>query len=196
MRGSTSSSYRTPSIVMLTLVIRPPRRPTWADALSFPQAHLRAKPRTTRWSAPVPARPARRGTPLAVALIRMHAGPVGSAAISVGTLRLPGYGPIHAPPPDGEISKKIIGHYCPAGAGRLGAGGRPLLGGPRRAIASNEVKERTGRHCLGTEDTSARPGARVDQLQRDHRVDRGLPDHGLGAVLGHRPRVVDHVVQV
>src|SRR5580692_4653976 len=88
IRGSTSSSYRTPSIVMLTLVIRPPRRPTWADVLSFPQAHLRAKPRTPLEPAPVPGSPARRGLFLVHVTIRTHAGATAPTAISVGTLRL------------------------------------------------------------------------------------------------------------
>src|SRR5580693_768035 len=88
MRGSTSSSYRAPSIVILTLVIRPPRRPTWADALFVPQAHLRAKPRTPPERAPVPTAPAWNAALLVIPVFRTHAGAVRPLAISVGTLRL------------------------------------------------------------------------------------------------------------
>ena len=44
----------------------------------------------------------------------------------------------------------------------------------------------SGVERLGTEHAGARPDPGGQQLQRDHRVDRGLPDHALGAVLAHR----------
>src|ERR1035437_2491004 len=78
----------------------------------------------------------------------------------------------------------------------LAGRGRALLARPRRTIVGEQVEEGLRGQRLGTQPPGAGPGARVDQLQRHDRVDRGLPDHCLGAVLGHRPGVVHHVVQV
>src|SRR5215470_2506437 len=74
--------------------------------------------------------------------------------------------------------------------------GHPFLASPRRAVVGEQVQERLRGQGLRAQHARARPRAGVDQLQRDHRVDRGLPDHGLGSVLGHGPCVVDHVIEV
>src|SRR3712207_7119689 len=47
-----------------------------------------------------------------------------------------------------------------------------------------------------SQDAGAPPASSRQQLQGHDRVDGRLPDHRLGAVLGHGPGVVDDVVQV
>src|SRR5215468_12329434 len=74
--------------------------------------------------------------------------------------------------------------------------GHAFFASPRRAVVGEQVEERLRGQGLGPEHAGSRPRAGVDQLQRDHGVDRGLPEHGLGAVLGHGPGVVHHVVEV
>ena len=61
--------------------------------------------------------------------------------------------------------------------------GRVLPLAPRTAVRGQQVEERHGVEGLGAEHAGARPGAGGEQLEGDDRVDRGLPDHALGAVL-------------
>src|SRR5204863_336862 len=67
---------------------------------------------------------------------------------------------------------------------------------PWRAIGRQEVEERHGVECLRPEYAGARPDAVRQELERNDRVDRRLPDDRLRAVLRHGGLVVDHVVEV
>src|SRR6476646_3051694 len=78
----------------------------------------------------------------------------------------------------------------------LGPAGIALHDAVRLAVAGEELEERVRRERLRAEDARPLPGACGEQLERDHRVDRGLQDDGLMAVLAHRPLVVGDVVQV
>src|SRR4051794_4232298 len=71
-----------------------------------------------------------------------------------------------------------------------------LFDAPRRAVVVQQVEEGLRGKRFGTEHTSTGPDARGHQLQGNARVDRGLPDDRLCAVLLHRPFVVDDVVEV
>ena len=81
--------------------------------------------------------------------------------------------------------------------GRLGAAGvgRSELRPQGAPYSVSRSRNGTASNAW-TEHAGAGPGAARDQLERDDRVDRGLPDHALVAVLLHRPLVVDHVVEV
>ena len=74
--------------------------------------------------------------------------------------------------------------------------GRAFVDVPLLAAVAQAVEERHGVERLRAEHAGALPHARRQQLQRDDRVDRGLPHDGLRAVARHRLRVVGHVVQV
>src|SRR5215813_4866782 len=71
-----------------------------------------------------------------------------------------------------------------------------FLASPWRAVLGQQVEERLGRQCLGPEHAATCPDAGIDQLKGDDRVDRRLPYDRLRSILGHRPCVVDDVVQV
>src|SRR4051812_37386212 len=60
---------------------------------------------------------------------------------------------------------------------------RPLVDAPRRAVVAQHVEERHRVERLRAENSGAAPDAGLDQLQCDHRVDSGLPDDRLRAVL-------------
>ncbi len=76
------------------------------------------------------------------------------------------------------------------------APGLPLHGRAASPARLQAREERPRRECLGTKHPSALPGALIEQLERDHGVDRGLPHDGLASVLAHRLLVVHHVVEV
>src|SRR5262245_14723820 len=78
----------------------------------------------------------------------------------------------------------------------LARGGLLLAHAPRRAVRGEQVEEGYGVERFRTEHAGTLPRSVGEQFQGDDRVDRGLPDHGLVAVLAHGPLVVDHVVQV
>ena len=73
---------------------------------------------------------------------------------------------------------------------------RAAPSGRGRALLAEQLEERLGRERLGAEHAGALPDARVEQLERDDRVDRRLPDDRLASVLAHRRLVVDDVVEV
>src|SRR4051812_39353431 len=62
-----------------------------------------------------------------------------------------------------------------------------LLDAVGLAVVCEQVEERPRGERLRAEDARALPLAAGQELQRDHRVERGLRDDGLGAVLAHRP---------
>src|SRR5204863_281997 len=61
------------------------------------------------------------------------------------------------------------------------------------ACGAHPVEERRRVERLGAADARAFPGAVSEQLERQHRIDRRLPDDGLCSVLAHRLLVVGHV---
>src|SRR6185436_4938411 len=78
----------------------------------------------------------------------------------------------------------------------LGPAGIALDDAVRLAVVGEELEERVRRERLRAEHARSLPGACGEQLERDHRVDRGLEDDGLVPVLAHRPLVVGDVVEV
>ena len=93
----------------------------------------------------------------------------------------------------------------PVGAAGVTARGRgdpqPAGAGSSRIPQGEPYSTSRSRNGFGANASGPRTPApdhvpRGQQLQRHDRVDRRLPDHRLRAVLGHRPVVVDHVVQV
>src|SRR5947208_11456732 len=66
----------------------------------------------------------------------------------------------------------------------------------RLAVIGEKLEERIRREGLRAEDARPLPRAGREQLERDNRVERGLEDDRLMAVLAHRPLVVRDVVQV
>src|SRR4051794_12409024 len=71
-----------------------------------------------------------------------------------------------------------------------------LLDPPGAAVLRQPLEGRHRVQRLRSEHARAAPRPAGQQLERDDRVDRGLPDHALVAVLAHRPLVVDDVVEV
>src|SRR5665647_2648973 len=79
--------------------------------------------------------------------------------------------------------------------------GSTVLHPPCRAVAaglgrSEQVEERHGVEGLRATHPRPLPYPGGEKLKCHGRIDRGLPHHTLGAVLTHRPLVVDHVVEV
>ena len=113
------------------------------------------------------------------------------------------------PPPRERAQSRPATRTAKRGAARPGmsppatrAGGPEVNSGPAppspRARRSSATRSRNGSAGSASGPSTPAPDhAPVGhELQRQHRVDRRLPDHRLGSVLGHRPVVVDHVVQV
>src|SRR5665647_1771801 len=76
-----------------------------------------------------------------------------------------------------------------------------VLHPPRGAVATGlgraeQVEEGHRVEGLGPAHTGATPHTGRQELKCHNGIDRGLPHNTLGAVLAHRPLVVDHVVEV
>src|SRR3990172_2443734 len=76
--------------------------------------------------------------------------------------------------------------------GRLGA----LFHPPGGAVLGEELQERHRVERLGSQDARPAPRSGREQLERHDRVDRRLPDDGLGAVASPGLLVVDHAEQI
>src|SRR5674476_475391 len=79
--------------------------------------------------------------------------------------------------------------------------GSAVLHPPCRAVAAGlgrleQLEERHGVEGLRATHAGALPHPGREKLKRHHRIDRRLPHHTLGAVLTHRPLVVDHMVEI
>ena len=147
---------------------RPSRRAPGSRPLTPTRAPARASRR--RWRAPMPC-----------------VEPVTSA-------RAAGEVDVHAVEATPRSRSALTGCYPPcAVADAPGSRSSTACGVPWSASRS---RNGTASNASGPEHAGALPDARGQQLERDDRVDRRLPDDGLHAVARHRLLVVGDVVQV